>query len=67
MDSQRSEYSEAEQRRALQRMQSALKAVRRPTRHAAVGPPRAFVADRPVAQRDEPYEAGMFQECGLLA
>ncbi len=67
MDSERSEYTEAEQRLALQRMQRALKAVRRPTRLAAVAPRRTFVAARPVEPRGETYEAGMFQECGLLA
>ena len=66
MDSGRSEYSETERCLALQRMQRALKVVRRPTR-LAVAPRRECVAARRGAQPNDTYEAGMFQECGLLA
>ena len=66
MDTGRSEYTEVEQRLALRRMQSAFRAVRRPARRAAVTPSQELVGSRLVEPRDDTYEAGMFQECGLL-
>jgi len=60
------EYTEAQWRLALKQMQSALATARRPAARSRREVTAAKRDSRRSEEQDGTFEAGMFQECGLL-